>query len=98
MITNYKRIIFSGHAIRQMFHRAISKDDVLAVVRDGEVIIDYPDDKPYPSSLMLGFVKNNPLHVVFTVDKENQTGIVVTAYVPDDRLWSEDFKSRRTRS
>ncbi|MHC4854969.1 MAG: DUF4258 domain-containing protein [Planctomycetota bacterium] len=94
----YKRIIFSGHAIRQMFTRAISKDDVLAVVRDGEVIIDYPDDKPYPSSLMLGFVKNDPLHVVFAMDEGSKTGIIVTAYVPDSELWTADFKSRRTQS
>jgi hypothetical protein len=93
---DYKRIIFSGHAIRQMFARTIGKDDVLAVIRDGEVIVDYPDDKPYPSCLILGFVKNSPLHVVFAVDKENQTGIVITAYVPSSQLWTENYKSRRT--
>jgi len=69
----------------------------LKVVRQGQAIIDYPDDKPYPSCLMLGFVKNNPIHVVFAIEKENQTGIGVTAYVPGVQLWSEDFKSRRTR-
>ena len=95
---DYKKVIFSGHAIRQMFQRVISKDDVLAVVQNGEVIIDYPDDKPYPSYLILGFVKNNPLHVVFALDEENQIGIVITAYVPDSQLWTEDFKSRRNKS
>lgn len=92
---DYKRIIFSGHAVRQMFQRTISKDDILAVIRNGEVIVDYPDDKPYPSCLMLGFIQQKPLHVVFALDTENQVGIVVTAYVPDAHLWTEDFKSRR---
>ncbi|RKY09012.1 MAG: DUF4258 domain-containing protein [Planctomycetota bacterium] len=92
---DYKRVIFSGHAIRQMFSRAISKDDVLVVIRDGEVITDYPDDKPYPSCLILGFVKNSPIHVVFTFDRETKIGIVITAYIPDLRLWTENFKSRR---
>jgi len=94
---DYKQVIFSGHAVQQMFHRMISKDDVLAVIRKGEVLIDYPDDTPYPSCLMLGFIENKPIHVVYAIDKETRTGIVITAYVPDSRLWTDDFKSRRNK-
>jgi len=32
--------MFSGHALRRMFERQIGKDDVLAVIRSGEVIED----------------------------------------------------------
>ena len=92
---NYNQIIFSGHAIRQMFHRALGKDDVTKVIKNGQVIVDYPDDKPYPSCLMLGFVNDTPVHVVFAFDEENKIGIVITAYTPDRQLWTEDFKSRR---
>jgi hypothetical protein len=94
---NYKQIIFSGHAIRQMFHREISKNDVIEVIDNGQTIVDYSDDKPYPSCLMLGYVNNKPIHVVFAIDQENETGIVITAYIPDIRLWTEDFKSRRNK-
>ena len=91
----YKQILFSGHAVRQMFGRGIQTADVLAVIKNGRIIIEYPNDNPYPSCLMLGFVNCVPLHVVFAVDGESQTGIVVTAYIPDIRLWSDDFGSRR---
>jgi len=94
---DYKRIIFSGHAIRQMFHRGLGKDDIIRAIKDGKIIIDYPDDKPYPGCLMLGFVNNRPIHVVFAVDKEQQVGIVVTAYIPDSGLWADDFKTRRNK-
>jgi hypothetical protein len=94
---SHKRIIFSGHAIRQMFSRGISKTDVLAVINASQIIAEYPNDIPYPSCLMLGFVNNAPVHVVFAVDAEQQTGIVITAYIPDRTLWSEDFKSRRNK-
>jgi hypothetical protein len=30
----------------------------------GEVIDRYPEDKPYPSVLLLGFAKHPPVHVV----------------------------------
>ena len=91
----YIRIIFSGHAVRQMFRRGLGKDDVIATIQSGEVIADYPDDRPYPSCLILGFVGDIPVHVVFALDEEQQVGIVVTAYVPDPDLWTGDFKFRR---
>ncbi len=93
----YRQIIFSGHAIRQMVHRKIARNDVLEVVNNGKVIIDYPDDTPYPSCLMLGLVNDNPIHVVIASDWENRTGIVITAYIPDSKLWTEDLRSRRNK-
>ncbi len=92
---NYDQVIFSSHAVRQMFHREITKNDVVEVINNGQIISDYPDDKPYPSCLILGFVNNKPVHVVFAFDPENKTGIVITAYIPDSQLWTDDFKSRR---
>ena len=35
--------------------------------------------------------------MVFAIDGENKTGIVVTAYVPDLHIWTDDFKSRRDK-
>ena len=91
----YKQIIFSGHAIQRMFERAISKTDVLEVFDAGEIIASYPDDKPFPSFLMLGFVKGRPLHVVSAVEKERETYYVITAYDPDIGIWDQSFKKRR---
>ncbi|MCD4823898.1 MAG: DUF4258 domain-containing protein [Phycisphaerae bacterium] len=94
---NCKHVLFSGHAIRRMFQRGLSKDDVLAVTRKGEIIANYSDDIPYPSCLILGIVRNLPVHVVLALDEPRQTGIVVTAYVPDLKLWADDFKTRREK-
>ena len=65
------------------------------MLSEGVVIKEYPDDTPYQSCLLLGFVNNKPIHVVFAVDDASETGIVITAYIPDPKLWTEDFKSRR---
>ncbi|MBW7997410.1 MAG: DUF4258 domain-containing protein [Candidatus Glassbacteria bacterium] len=91
----FDNILFSGHALRRMFQRGVTKDRVIKAIKHGEVIAEYPEDTPYPSKLILGFVNKSPLHVVFAEDKETNTGIVVTAYVPDASLWGEDYKSRR---
>ena len=81
-----------------MFRRQIERKNVIEVVNGGQVIADYPDDNPYPSCLMLGFVNSKPIHVVLAFDAENKTGIIVTVYIPDSRLWSEDFSLRRDKT
>ena len=73
-----KRVLFSGHAVRRMFERGLNRDDVLGIVRSGEVIADYPDDAPYPSCLLLGLVRGRPVHVVLAHDSDSGTAIVVT--------------------
>ena len=86
------KLVFSEHIISQMFKRNISVDDIIAILEDGEIIMTYPDDKPYPSYLILGFRNKRPLHLV--VAKYNQTDhcIMVTVYEPDKKSWSLDFK------
>ncbi len=88
-------LLFSAHALRQMFARSISADDIRAVVDEGEVIASYADDKPYPSELLLGSPTGRPLHVVLAYNQDARTGYVLTAYVPDPKLWSGDHKTRR---
>jgi len=73
-------IVFSGHALRRMFERSVQRDAVLHVVRSGESIAEYPDDRPYPSYLLLGFVAGMPLHVVVARDAGSGRCFVVTVY------------------
>lgn len=90
-------LIFSGHAVTRMFERAIIGSKVRSVIEAGDIIASYPDDIPYPSYLVLGFVEGIPLHVVVGVDKRRQHCYVITVYVPDPARWSEDFKRRKLR-
>lgn len=78
-----------------MFARNIVTADVLETIEAGEVIADYPTDKPYPSCLLLKFVKERPLHVVLAFDVADGICILVTAYEPDPILWEADFKQKR---
>lgn len=91
-----KEVKFTGHALRRMFERSISVDDMLPVVVSGEIIAEYPGDLPFPSYLILGFVKSCPIHVVAAKDKSNETCYIITAYPPDPDQWNADFKTRRS--
>ncbi len=91
----FARLEYSGHAIRRMFERNISESDVRAVVTDGQVIIEYKDDKPFPSFVMLGKSSNRPLHVVAGYDAVTGLLRIITVYVPDDFLWDDNFSARK---
>lgn len=90
-----ERVVFSGHAIQRMFQRGVGKDAVSAVISGGESIAEYPDDNPYPSRLLLGFVEGRPLHVVVAWDAGTETCIIVTAYEPRPEQWEPGFRKRR---
>jgi hypothetical protein len=92
---NCSRIVFSGHAVKRMFERNIGKIEVESALAAGEVIMEYPDDSPYPSRLILACSEKGALHVLVALDEQNAC-YVVTCYRPDSSLWLDDFKKRRT--
>ena len=54
------KITYRVHAVRRMFERHITDADVANVLAAGEELSAYPDDKPYPSRLFLGWRGNRP--------------------------------------
>jgi hypothetical protein len=78
-----------------MFERGLKVEEVQSVIESGEVIASYPDDQPLPSFLILGWVRERPLHGVVAVDVDKQQCQIVTSYKLALDLWSSDFKTRR---
>lgn len=89
------KLIFRAHALQRMFERSISVEAVRAVVTSGEMLTAYPDDTPYPSRLLLGWINGRPLHIVATDNPAERETIIITAYEPDPNQWEADFKRRR---
>lgn len=89
------KLIYRQHAVRRMFERDISTDDVAAALSDGRVIEDYPTDTPYPSCLWLGYSNGRPLHIVFADSHDDDARIIITIYRPDPALWADDFATRK---
>ena len=75
-----------------MFERYISTDDIVSVLQKGEIIEEYADDEPCPSVLMLGYISDQPYHLVVGMCEDHLR--IVTAYAPDESLWI-NFKQRR---
>ena len=86
--------IYRIHAIERMFERDISQEDVELVFTGGKTIEVYDEDKPYPSFLMLHYIEERPLHVVFAKDDEGNV-IVITAYEPTHLKWQDNMRIRK---
>jgi len=86
-------LVYRVHALRRMAERAIREEDVAHVVSAGKEIENYPQDQPYPSRLLLGWVEGRPIHVVASTAEHEI--IIITVYQPDPSQWAPGFEKRK---
>jgi hypothetical protein len=83
---NHVRI--SDHADEEAEADELTFDEIYFSVPHGEIIEDYPDDRPYPSCLTYGMTfSGDPVHSVWAYNEENQWAVLITVYRPDPDLW-----------
>ena len=91
------RILVSTHGYDEMAADDIFFSDVVRGLADAEMVEDYPSASKGPSVLVLQHDENSqPIHVVWGIPKDKDEPVVlVTAYRPDPKRWSGDFRERR---
>lgn len=91
------KIRITDHADEEAHSDYLSFDEIFISVVQGEIIEEYPDDKPYPSCLIYGLsFRNKPIHSVWAYNSENQWAVLITVYKPDPKRWI-DWKQRRKK-
>jgi hypothetical protein len=75
--------------------RFIHRQIVLDSIQNYEIIEEFPDDKYFPSYLVLSKYQDKIFHVLFAVDIEEKNVRIITAYYPSLEEWDEGFKTRR---
>lgn len=65
------------------------------MLETGEMIQDYPEDKPYPSRLVLGWRGSAPIPVVAADSTESDETFVITVYEPTLDLWETGFRKKK---
>lgn len=90
-----RRVIYRVHAVQRMFEWNVRTDDIIHVLQSGEVIDEYPSDKPFPSRLIFAPVNERPLHVVAADKPNGDETYIITVYEPDPKRWDVEFRRRR---
>ena len=96
-IDGFRRLVLDGkyffyaHALTEAKKDGVTPEDVVHAILTGEVIEEYPDRQRV---LVFATISQGmPLHVVCDYSQANVL-LIVTVYIPDDRLWI-GFKIRR---
>jgi len=91
------RVRITDHADEEAFDDGLMFEEIYFSVMHGEIIEDYSNDKPYPSSLIMGKTfSGEPLHSVWAYNTENLWTVLITVYRPDPKRWI-DWKVRVQR-
>jgi hypothetical protein len=89
------RVRITDHADEEARSDKLSFDEVFYSVFQGEIIEDYPTDRPYPSCLTYGLTfRGNPVHTVWAYNEQNGWAVLITVYRPDPTRWI-NWRERR---
>ena len=93
--TNQVRV--SDHADEEAAADSLTFDEICFSVVHGEIIEDYPTDRPFPSCLVLGkTVSGAPVHSVWAYNAEVRWAVLITVYRPDPERWT-NWRERKKR-
>ena len=87
----------SLHGSREIAADKLSLPDIVAGIEGAITLEEYPDTGRGPSVLVLQREPDGaPLHIVWGIHTGTEApAVLVTAYRPDPRRWSPDFRVRR---
>jgi len=89
------RVRITDHADEEASNDGFSCNEIVGSIPTGEIIEQYPDDKPYPSCLILSkSLKDEPIHSVWAYNRVTSASALITVYRPNPDQWI-DWKIRR---
>jgi len=92
-----EKILWSLHAVKKLRAEALKKTLIEESLKACDLIEDYQTEgRPLPDCLVLGFIGNEPVHIVVAIDADFDRILLVTVYRPSAERWGNDWKTRKS--
>ena len=89
------KVELTMHSLKRIVQRNISEREIREAADLAVIIEDYPDDKYYPSYLLLGFTqRDRPLHLHVSRMPGDYTRLI-TIYEPNSQEWVDNYSKRK---
>ena len=94
-----ENVFVSEHGYDELAEDDLLLEEVLLATKSAIVLETYPDYHKGPCLLLLQWdADGNPVHVVWGIPLGCVApAVLVTAYRPEIKKWSSDFRSRKNR-
>lgn len=91
------KVRISVHGYDELAADNLSVRNVISGMESAELLEEYPEFAKGPCVLVLQKdQEDRPVHVVWGIAKGTKgPAVLVTAYRPDSRKWTEDFRRRK---
>lgn len=74
----------------------LRKSEIEYALKDCVLVEDYNVvGRPLPDCLVLGFINDEPVHVVTVLDEDFDRILIVTVYKPSAERWEDGWKKRK---
>ena len=90
--TAANRIKWRYHALKRAQERGINRQQAKDVLRNGQIIEQYPDAEPFPKCLLMAEVEaGRPLYVALAYDEADDYLYIVTVHWLDPEKWEDPW-------
>jgi len=91
-----EKILWSFHAVKKLRIEGLRKSPIEDALKDCVLVEDYPImGRPLPDCLVLGFINEDPLHVVVALDEDFDRIFIITVYKPSLERWEDGWRKRK---